>query len=276
VTRASGSIQEIWRFPVKSMQGESLQEAAISGNGLSGDRAYGLLDVATGTIASAKKLRLFPDLMRCHAAFVASPQAGGTLPPVAIRLPDGRRVRSDDAATDQILSDYFERELRLVPAPAGIYTYKHYSMASARSEMPGKAASGALRDAQPMSMLTTSTLARLQELQPDSQFDARRFRMNVIIATEGSGFVENDWLGHDFMLGRSARLTVTHHDPRCVMVTLAQDGLALDPSILQTIRRHNGLVIDDSRKRPCAGVYAAVAVPGMVRVGDLLAQTTAA
>jgi hypothetical protein len=46
-------------------------------------------------------------------------------------------------------------------------------------------------DVFPMSVLTSSTLALLGELQPRSRFDPRRLRMNVILETERPGFVEN-------------------------------------------------------------------------------------
>jgi uncharacterized protein YcbX len=53
----------------------------------------------------------------------------------------------------------------------------------------------------PLSVLTTSTLARLQQAQPDSHFDERRFRMNVIVKANQSGFVENGWIGHEIAAG---------------------------------------------------------------------------
>lgn len=74
-------------------------------------------------------------------------------------------------------------------------------------------------------VLTTSTLAQLDELRPQSRFDQRRFRMNVIVKTERLGFVENGWVGHKLKLGDRPRLNVAILDPRCVMTTLVQDGL---------------------------------------------------
>ena len=51
---ALGSVVSLWRYPVKSMMGEELNTADLTGRGLLGDRAYALIDVATGKIASAK------------------------------------------------------------------------------------------------------------------------------------------------------------------------------------------------------------------------------
>jgi hypothetical protein len=65
--------------------------------------------------------------------------------------------------------------------------------------------------------VTTSTFERLTELQPGSTVDSRRFRMNIILNTAGSGFVENDWVGRSLQIGDDVRLAVTLPDPRCVM-----------------------------------------------------------
>jgi uncharacterized protein YcbX len=127
---------------------------------------------------------------------------------------------------------------------------------------------GSFFDVFPLSVLTTSTLAQLDEVQPQSRFDQRRFRMNVIVKTERSGFVENGWVGHKLGLGDGARLNVTLLDPRCVMTTLAQDGLPQDTDVLRTLVRHNREQVGDLGQYPCAGVYAVVAAPGTVRIGD--------
>ena len=115
---------------------------------------------------------------------------------------------------------------------------------------------GSFFDVFPVSVLTTSTLAQLDEVRPQSRFDQRRFRMNVIVKTERPGFVENGWVGHKLGLGDGARLNVALLDPRCVMTTLAQDGLPQDTDVLRTLVRHNREQVGDLGQYPCAGVYA--------------------
>ena len=92
--------------------------------------------------------------------------------------------------------------------------------------------------------------------------------MNVIIKTERPGFVENDWVGHGLGLGDGTLLNVALLDPRCVMTTLAQDDLPQDTDILRTLVHHNRVQVGDLGRFPCAGVYAVVAAPGRVRIGD--------
>jgi hypothetical protein len=131
---------------------------------------------------------------------------------------------------------------------------------------------GAFFDVFPVSVLTTSTLARLAKLRPTSRFDARRFRMNLIVDTMGAGFVENGWIGCRLSIGDTARLGVAMPDPRCVMTTLAQDDLPGDTNVLRTLVQHNRLDIGGA-PYPCAGVYAIVAAPGTMRTGDAAAIT---
>jgi len=127
---------------------------------------------------------------------------------------------------------------------------------------------GPFLDVFPMSVLTSSTLTRLSELQPNTRFDLRRFRMNVILKTERAGFIENAWVGHALGLGDGAQLSIALLDPRCVMTTLAQDDLPQDVDVLRTLVRHNRVQLGELGQFPCAGVYAVVAAPGTVRTGD--------
>jgi hypothetical protein len=92
--------------------------------------------------------------------------------------------------------------------------------------------------------------------------------MNVILRTERFGLIENEWVGHVLALGDATRLSLTLLDPRCVMVTLAQDDLPKDTDVLRTLVRHNRVRVGDLGRFPCAGVYAVVITPGTLRVGD--------
>src|SRR3712207_1459600 len=108
-----GAMAGLWRFPVKSMRGERLEQAELTEHGLIGDRAYALIDEDTGKVVSAKRVRQFPDLFGCRAAFVEPPRSGGELPPVWITLPDGTSVTSDSDDVDRVLLAYFRRDVTL-------------------------------------------------------------------------------------------------------------------------------------------------------------------
>ena len=285
-----GSVAELWRFPVKSMRGERLPEAEVTERGVLGDRAYALVDTDTGRVVSAKSVKLFPGILNCTAMFVEPPGKDAEAPAVQVSLPNGTTVRSDSGDFDRVLSNFFGRNVSLKLSAPEDFTIDQYhpnvegadpggnrdavvpqklgSALFASLGMESPVPVGSFLDVFPMSVLTSSTLARLSELQPQSRFDLRRFRMNVILKTDGSGFVENDWVGHTLGLGDRAQLSVAMLYPRCVMTTLAQDDLPQDTDVLRTLVRHNRVQLGELGQYPCAGAYAVVAAQGRVRTGD--------
>src|SRR5438046_4287440 len=286
---AVGSVAGLWRFPVKSMGGEPLEQAELGKGGLLGDRAYALVESESGKVVSAKSVKSYPDLLDCRAAFVEPPESGRDLPPVRIILPSGASVTSGTREADRALLAYFGGEVTLARSAPSDFTIDQYhpdiegadpagrrdttvesKLGSAFFVAAGKAspvAVGAFFDLFPMSVVTTATFDRLNELRPQSRFDTRRFRMNAIVRTDPGGFPDNDWVGHVLGIGDTVRLKIAAHDARCVMTTLAQDDLPNDPEILRTLARHNWLQVG-AGQLPCAGVYAVVMVPGTVRAGD--------
>ena len=274
------------------MQGEQLEEAEVTAHGILGDRAYALIDVETGKVASAKSVRLFPDLLACRATFVISPKGGCEIPPVLIDLPNGVTVATDSADADGALSEYFGRKVRLSRVAPDDFTVDQYhpdvegvdpgghrdafvaqKLGAALFRaigMESPVPAGSFLDLFPLSIMTTSTLARLNELRPETRFDQVRFRMNVILRTQQPGFVENDWVGRELRFDNGTRINVALLDPRCVMTTLAQDGLPQDINVMRTLVHHNKLQVGDLGKYPCAGVYAMIGEPGKLAIGDLV------
>jgi len=288
-----GSVVGLWRFPVKSMRGERLEQAELTERGLVGDRVYALIDADTGKVVSAKSVKLFPDILDCRAEFVEPPLPDRELPPVRISLPDDTSVTSGSGEVDRVLSAYFRREVTLARAAPDDFTIDMYhpdvegadpaghqdtfveqklgSAFFAEAGVPSPVPAGSLFDLFPVSVITTSTLERLGEIQPESRFHERRFRMNVTVGTERAGFLENDWVGRDLAIGDAVRLGVALPDPRCVMTTLAQDDLPKDTDVLRTLARHNKIQVGTAGEFPCAGVYAVVETPGTMRVADPVA-----
>jgi uncharacterized protein YcbX len=182
-----------------------------------------------------------------------------------------RDVKLARAAPDNFIIDQYHPDVENLD-PAGhrdtIVEQKLGSAFFAEVGLPSPVAVGSFFDLFPLSVITTSTLAQLNELRSESRFDQRRFRMNVIVDTKEVGFVENDWIGRGLAIGNAVRVNVALPDPRCVMTTLAQDELPRDNDILRTLARHNRIQVGPAGQFPCAGVYAVIEAPGTLQIGD--------
>lgn len=110
-----GTVQEIWRYPVKSMSGEQLSHCTVGPLGIPGDRGWALRDEGAGEVRGAKYL---PRLMQCSARY-RTPPGETDIPPVDIVLPDRTTIGSDDPDVNARLSALLRRTVtlwRLQPA----------------------------------------------------------------------------------------------------------------------------------------------------------------
>lgn len=229
------TVQQLWRYPVKSVGGEQVSESVLTNLGLGGDRAWGIRDNVTGLFLTARRE---PELLMATARLLDEDN-------VTIRLPDGA-----DVSTDDDLSRWLRRDVSLKRVEANDVEYESptdfvneddwYSWVG-----PG----GALHD---------NRFARVSILALDSigDWDIRRFRPNIVI----DGQDERVLLGQTLSAG-SAVLNVTEEIPRCVMVTRSQPGIGRDLDVLRTINRSR-----NSR----LSVGALVREPGSLAVGDRL------
>src|SRR5437868_6902883 len=106
-----GIVEELWRYPVKSMLGERLNESELTERGLLGDRAYALRDKSDGKIATAKNPRKWPNLFDFSAMLLDVPSAGEKLPAARITLPDGKTLDTNRADTSRMLSAALQHDV---------------------------------------------------------------------------------------------------------------------------------------------------------------------
>ena len=274
-TGDGGTVEALWRYPVKSMAGARLDEAQIGEGGILGDRAYAAIDRASGRVGSAKLPKKWAGLIGLAADFVAPPQAGAPLPPVRIVWPDGTAVASDAPEADARLSETLGRPVALTaerPETVSVERLDPLADEETIVDIGALMMAGRFSDYAALHLITTASLARLAELRPDSAFDVRRFRPNIVIASpEGApGFVENGWVGRELAIGSDVRLRISDPAPRCSVPTLAQEGLPKDPQVLRTVAEHNTVPVPalEGEPLPCAGVYAFVIRGGTVKTGD--------
>jgi uncharacterized protein len=268
-----GSVAGLWRYPVKSMMGEELNAAEVTERGLVGDREFAVVDAATGKVAGAKNPRKWGNFFDFRAAYVEPPRRQSKLSAVRMTLPDGTVVTSDQPDLAQVLSKALGREVAFAQALHG----EESSGATAEEYWPDmegldyrdtvtewELPAGTFFDLAVLHLLTTATIDHLRALYPDGRFEVRRFRPNIVVATEpdAHGFAENDWIEHTVAIGDEVRLRISGPCPRCVMITLPQGDLPKDAGILRTAAQHNQANV---------GVYADVIAGGTIRRGDPVA-----
>ncbi len=278
-----GEVCEIWRYPVKGMAGEPVQAGQLGPQGLYGDRIWAVRDQARQEIQSCK---FRPDLLQCTASL--SEGQGGS-EQVEIRFPDGSVLGSTDAAVHARVSALIGHASTLEPlrplSDLDFYrrhkrdghTWLHELKATFAREdgeplpeffnaLPASAAEfvtlpGSFFLVTPFHVLTTATLAWLKNVQPASDWDARRFRPNLLIDTGPAtreALIEQDWIGQQLVIGDAA-LDCPAATPRCGAITRAQHDLPADKSMLRTVVQHAAQNV---------GIYGTTARSGALRVGD--------
>ena len=232
-------VAELWRYPVKSLQGEPLELAAVTTAGLKGDRRFALFDVETGFGLTGRRA---PELLFASARLGDD---GG----VDIALPDGSVTREDDA-----LSAWLGRRVTLRSADAEVP--RHYESPvdfenEAMSDWaPWDGAGGAYHD----SAERGSRWFR----RPQSAHGTGAGSAPTCTST---GRVRMPLWDPKVTLGE-ATLDVGMRLERCVMTTRPQaGGVERDLDVLRRINRERG---------GCLAVGALVRKPGTVRVGDTL------
>jgi uncharacterized protein YcbX len=281
-----GRVHELWRYPVKSMQGEQLARSEVLHTyGFPGDRGWAIRDEESGEIRGASKIH---ELMRFSAQYLDEP-SGDATPPVVIRFDDGRRVQSDDPEVGRILSAELGREVTLWPRqPAS--NIEHHRRRTQPNEtelrermglvdgepMPDHEAAappemfallreftcppGTYFDAYPLHLITTGSMATLAARTPGSVVGSRRFRPNLVVDTGDAEapFPEGEWWGRRLRMG-SVVGEVTMGVPRCSVITMPHADLPRERSLLRTLVRDTGMTF---------GAYLTVLERGTIAQGD--------
>jgi uncharacterized protein YcbX len=243
----------IWRYPVKAMLGELLDAVAIGPRGCEGDRRWIVVDTLTGDRIANKRGPTDPRLRACRAEVL---DASDECPPLRITLPDASAV--EGAEIEAALSELLERRVRLE-----------------RSDAPADgrfATTGAFHDLAPIHLITTGTLAHLRAAAPESDWDVRRFRPNLVLddGHDGEPFAEDALLGGRLKAPSGLELAVGLPTPRCVVPTRALDGLPADPALLRTLVARHRIDLAPFGRQGCAGAYAEVASAGRLSTGERL------
>ena len=282
MTDLVGTVKELWRYPVKSMVGESITSTSLTAQGVTGDRQWAVRDETRGEITVVRKN---PRLLQCAARYAAAPGGDG-IPRVIITLPDGREVSSSDPECATLLSEHLGKPVSLWPLqPAS--NWRHYRLAElggARdmmrqfgtrtlpdlSSVPMALATqlsffatppGRYQDVFPLHLLSTNGLAAMAAVDPAGDFIVQRFRPNIVIASAHPApeFDDFGW-GGGYLHAGNCVIKCATRTVRCSAPAQPQyGGIPKDGKVIRALKRRTNLHL---------GINATVAAPGTVNVGD--------
>ena len=251
-----GTVESLWRYPVKSMRGEELDEIFAGYPGVYGDRVF-----AFTSSLSPKGFPFFTgrdqrQMIRYRARFrnpekaarpinLAEAESSGANPisanaselMIEVETPDGKTIAIDDPA----LIDNLRANI------------------NGKHELKLLCSDKAITDCRPLSIFALQSVKKLGE-ETGVKVDKRRFRANVYVdLTNADGFAEDQFVGKTLRIGSKVVVSVLERDPRCMMITLDPDTAEKSPAILKAVAQaHEGM----------AGVYGAVLMEGVIRKGD--------
>ena len=253
-----GTVESLWRYPVKSMAGEMLNESFMGFSGFYGDRCYAFKNSAARkgfpylNANVQQQMLLYRPKFRYPGKAAKPPnliEASNIEPGVTpanpepeemildVVTPSGAVVSIDDPALIEMLGEGLRGENRLTLV---------------RSDR-------ALTDCRPVSLISLQTLSRIED-ELGAPVDKRRFRSNIYLdLASNQGFAEDELVGRKLRLGPKAVVAVLERDPRCKMISLDPDTGEHNPEVLRKVAQAH---------EAFAGVYCAVLVEGILSAGD--------
>ena len=253
-----GTVDSLWRYPVKSMRGEELDEMFVGYAGVYGDRLFAFESSASPKgfpfLTGREQRQMIryrprfrnPDKAARPVNLAEAEKLSPNINPLAanapelmidVEAPDGRTFAIDDP--------------ELIDHLCGGINPQH-ELTLLRSDK-------ALTDCRPLSIFSVQTAKKLEQ-ETGVPVDKRRFRANVYLNLHSAdGFAEDDFVGKSLRIGPKVAVAVLQRDGRCMMITLDPDTAEKSPAILkQVAQAHDGM----------AGVYGAVLTEGLLRKGD--------
>lgn len=233
-----GHITAIFRYPIKSMAGESLESARIGWYGVEGDRRFAFRRCAERGASPWLTASRLPELLLYKP--IGRRDTNGEPLPTHVRTPDGLEFELTDEALRKEIAARHAADVELMHLNHGIF------------------------DEAGISVITRETIQCISR-EAAHAADVRRFRPNLLIDTHGAQpFEEDRWVGKILQLGSDASgpaISITMRDKRCVMINLDPDSAKANPELMKTAVRMN---------ENHAGVYATVVRTGELHVGQVV------
>ena len=202
-------ISQLWRYPFKSMGGESISHAVMTQTGVLGDRRWAVRH--EGQTGNGKR---FPTLMTMQARYPTEPSTS-EIPAPLLTLAEGEVIAADHPDAAPRLSRQLGADIsvEMVRPADDLDFYRRTgkrSLAETRailgliddeplpdvSGFPASVATfqnppGTFFDCFSLLLMTESSMRALQTAAPDSMIDVRRFRPNLVLEHADAGYPQS-------------------------------------------------------------------------------------
>jgi uncharacterized protein YcbX len=251
-----GKVDSLWRYPVKSMRGEELEELFAGFPGIYGDRVFAFRSSANHKGFPYLTARDQRRLLQYRPRFRYPDKAARPVNLVEAESKDANPL-SADLAELVVDVDTPDEKTLAIDDPTLIDVLR--ADIDQKHQVTLMKSQRAMTDCRPVSIFSLQSSRQLAE-EIGTQVDKRRFRANVYVdLASAKGFAENELVGRSIRIGPKVTITILERDARCVMITLDPDTGEQAPAILKKVAQaHDGM----------AGVYGAVLVEGMLHKGD--------
>lgn len=253
-----GTVESLWRYPVKSMSGEAMTEAFMGFSGFYGDRCFAFKNSTARKGFPYLNANVQQQMLRYRPQF-RYPERAAKPPNLIEAMSIAPGVTPANAEPNDLILDVVtpSGEVVAVDDPAliemlveGLRGENHLTLV--RSDR-------ALTDCRPVSLMSLQTVRQI-EAEMDIPIDKRRFRANVYLnLAADDGFAEDELVGRRLRIGSSAVMMVLERDPRCKMISLDPNTGEHNPEVLRTVAQVH---------EAYAGVYCAVLVEGVITESD--------
>jgi uncharacterized protein len=253
-----GTVESLWRYPVKSMRGEELQEMFVGYAGVYGDRLFAFESSANSRGFPFFTGRDHRQIIRYRPRFRHPEKAAQP-----VNLADAEKLSPNlnpvSASTDDLMINVETPDGNTFAIDDPELVDHLCANIDAKHELRLLRSDKAMTDCRPLSIFAIQTAMKLGE-EIGSAIDKRRFRANVYLDLNSSnGFAEDKFVGKSLRIGLKVVVQVLQRDARCMMITLDPNTAEKSPAILKAVAQaHEGM----------AGVYAAVLTEGLIRRGD--------
>lgn len=253
-----GTIESLWRYPVKSMSGERCNKVFVGFPGIYGDRCFAFRNSAARKGAPYLTASVQQQMLRYRPQF-RYPERAGEPPNLAEAMSIEPGITYANGESSDLIVDVITPSGTIIPIDDPRLVQLLSEGIGVQNQLSLVRSDRALTDCRPVSLISMETI-RQCEAEMEIPLDKRRFRANMYVNLSAStGFAEDGFVGRRLRIGSQAVVAILERDPRCKILSLDPDTGEHNPDILRkVVNTHDNF----------AGVYCAVLVEGSIADGD--------